>query len=201
MMSLDADSLKRRFAAGGFRINDPSNTPGFPFLYSASTVRFGYVGIPTFLEEFFIFDAPDRLTSPLLHDFTDRAWEWALRNENPMPGPQDLDEMAACFLANLAGGPASFERLDLESLGARQVSSLIYVYAVALCPRITREVTDWVWSSRSPLLTKARAQSGIVVPLVYDCGKRELHHFRKRPVLRKVYYTEALRTICRTFLQ
>jgi hypothetical protein len=189
--------LKRRFAEEGFRVDDASGTPGFPFLYSASAVRFGYVGIPTFLEMFFVFEEFGRLTSPLLRRFVDGAAQWALENENMMPPAEALADEARRFLSNLAGGEGALESVDLGEMSARQVTCLLYVYPVAVSSRITREVMAAVWSKGSPLRLEASVQRGFVVPVVYDPGREEVHHFRRPPVLGKVYYSQAVRTIGR----
>lgn len=189
--------LREQFDQRGFRLNDSSNTPGFPFLYSASGVRFDYVGIPTFLEEFFIFEELSRLTSPLLHRFLDDAWEWALGNENMMPRTTELSKKAMSFVMNMAGGRTAMDSLRLDAMSARQVTCLVYVYPVAISDRITREVMEWVWSRKSPRRQGKAAQRGLVIPVVYDSLEGEFHHFRRRPILGNVYYTEARKALAR----
>ncbi|MFO7950346.1 MAG: hypothetical protein R6U36_08250 [Candidatus Fermentibacteraceae bacterium] len=151
--------------------------------------------MPTFLEEYFIFGEFGRLTSPLLHRFSDRAWQWAMENGHPMPGAGELGEPERSYIANMAGCGKTLKALDLERMSARRVATLVYVIPVAVSSHITREVLRWVWSRASALRRKIPARKGFLIPVIYDPSRRELHHFHRRPFLGKVFFTEAHRMI------
>lgn len=187
--------LKRRFQKDGFRISDASNAHGFPFLYCASALRFGRVGMPTFLEEYYLFGEFGRLTSPLLHRFSDRAWQWAMENGHPMPGAGELGESERSYIANMAGCGKTLKALDLAKMSARTVATLVYVIPVAVSSHITREVLHWVRGKGSVLRRKVPARKGFLIPVIYDPSRMELHHFHRRPVRGKVFFTEAHRMI------
>jgi|GEM_PF-4714630 len=188
-------SLRKRFAENGFRVTDPDGHPECAFMYCASAVRFVRVGMPTFLEEYYLFGEFGRLTSPLLHEFSDRAWRWAMENGHPMPEARELGEAERSYIANMAGCGKTLKALNLEKMSARRVATLVYVVPVAVSSHITREVLRWVWSRGSALRRKVPARKGFLIPVIYDPARRELHHFHRRPFLGKVFFTEAHRMI------
>jgi len=187
--------LRRRFAERGFRVKDLDGDPECALLYCASAVRFGRVGMPTFLEEYYLFGEFGRLTSPLLHEFSDRAWQWAMENGHPMPGAGELGEAERSYIANMAGCGKTLKALGLARMSARTVATLVYVIPVAVSSHITREVLRWVCSKGSALRRKVPARKGFLIPVIYDPDRRELHHFHRRPFLGKVFFTEAHRMI------
>lgn len=193
--------LKARFITKGFRVNDARNTPGFPFQYSASKVRFDYVGFPTFVEEFFIFHGFDEVTTPRCHEFLDRAWDWAVANENTLPKAADLSKRALSLAMKFAGGAMARESIEVDVMSVRQVTCLIYVYGVAFAPAIAPDTLEWIWSKKSAASRKDAAQRNLVVPIIYDSGAREFHHFKKRPILGNVFYTEARKVMKKHLLE
>lgn len=194
-METRISALKGRFADEGFRVVDLDGDPGCPSLYCASALRFGRVGMPTFLEEYYFFAEFGRLTSPLLHEFSDRAWRWAMENGHRMPEAGELGETERSYIANMAGCGKTLKALDLEKMNARTVATLVYVIPVAVSSRTTREALRWVWSKASALRRKIPARKGFLIPVIYDPARRELHHFHRRPFLGKVFFTEAHRMI------
>ena len=201
--------LKARFSNNGFRVNDAGNTRNFPFQYSASKVRFDYVGTPVFLEEFFIFQAFDEVTKQRCYEFTDMAWEWAIANENMMPKSADLSKSMLSAAIRLAGGAmgtvetavAAIAADQLDRLSARQFNCVVYVYAIASAPRIAPDTLEWIWSKKSAAPRKDGTQATFVVPVIYDSHSYKFHHFKKRPILGNVFYTEARKVIKKRLIE
>lgn len=183
--------LKERFNRNGFRVNDASNTPEFPFHYSASKVRFDFVGYPTFVEEFFIFQGLEEVTMPRCREFIDQAWEWALANENTMPESAELSKSALRFATQFLHGRHSIVSKKFDQMSVREVTCLIYVYAIAVSARVASDALEWIWSKKSAAIRKHATQLNFIVPVIYKTSTEEFHHFKKRPLLRSAFYSEA----------
>jgi hypothetical protein len=180
----------KHFRQEEFRITDSGGSPDVPFVLAASKVRFDFVGAPTFLEEFFIFQEFDQLETASLEEFTAAAWKWALTHENPLPPSAHLTKSAFKFL-----GP-TFQRLE-HNTSVREFSVVVCLYAVAVAARVRSEALDWVHAKESAHYEQEGKQAGFVVPLVFDGREGGIHYFRKAPFRARAFYSEAKKVIRR----
>ncbi len=190
-MNAHIEKLKARFIEDGFRINDPENTDNFPFLYSTSKVRFDIVGLPIFLEEFFIFKEIDKVRNSNLSAFVDSAWNWALANENNMPNSAELSKKALEFAMKKFKGGGRFVASQMQDNSVRETICLIYVYAIAVSKSVEPDTLKWIHGKKSAVAKKSEKYGGFIVPVIYDTTLRKFHHFEKKPILGSAYYSEA----------
>ena len=118
-----------------------------------------------------------------------------------MPKGAELSQQALRFVLKLGGRDARFAVDALDRLSVRQTTCLVYVYAVAVANSTTPDTMEWLWSKESAAARKDGVQAAFVVPVVYDIGTWEMHHFKKRPLLGNVYYTVARKVIKKRLIE
>ena len=186
---------RRHFEGEGFRILDGDGSAELPFSMSASKVRFDVVGVPCFLEEFFIFQDAPRLDTRFMESFGTDAFDWALANENELPDSAGLPKAAWRIFERMAVGRSLHDVFDETSV--RELPCLVYVYAVAVPERVSPQVVEAVEAKSSVRQEKRDGIGGFVVPVVAAANGRQLHHFKKKRILGWAYFSEAQKVIKR----
>ena len=71
-------------------------------------MRVGVIGMPIFLEEFFIFREMERVDTGDIEAFTEEVWQWALANENQLPPSASLPKLAIKLIGKAVLGSGGF---------------------------------------------------------------------------------------------
>ena len=88
----------------------------------------------------------------------------------------------------------------MDQHSVRETLCVIYVYAIAIAPGISQNTLEWLWSKKSAAGRKGYSHALFVVPVFYNSRSGDFHHFKKRPILGNVYYTEARKVMKKRLL-